>query len=84
MIAPLLIIQRVANRGALTSNTIITGHTNPSHARSWGESAGGDRVLPAVFSMHLADNHTKNAGEPRDRGVESTIDLNQDKPYGFA
>jgi len=78
VIAPLLIIQRVASRGALTSDTIVTGYTDSFHARSREESRGGDRVLQITYSMNSADNSTKNAGQPMDHGVEATIDFNRD------
>ena len=52
MIAPLLIVQRVANRSApLTSNTIVTGNISSFHTSSRGESAGGNRTLPSVYPM---------------------------------
>jgi len=41
VIAPLLIIQRVANQSALTSSTIVSGHVNSLHVRSRGVSTGG-------------------------------------------
>lgn len=74
VIAPLLIIQRVANRSALTSDTIVTGHIISFHDRGRGESVGG---LPHVPSVSSADNGTKNAAELGDHRVEAKIDLHQ-------
>ena len=63
VIAPLLIIQRVANRSALTSNTIFTAQIDSFRARSRGESAGGSRDIPSGYPMRSADSHGKNTGE---------------------
>ena len=46
MIAPLLVIQRVANKSALTSNTIVSGRLSPFEARSRGELTDGSDALP--------------------------------------
>jgi len=49
VIAPLLIIQRVANRIALTSDTIVSGNIGSFRARSRGESTGGSYALPGGY-----------------------------------
>ena len=57
VIAPLLIIQRVANRSALTSNIIVSGGADSIHFRSRGVSTGGSCALPGVYTTYSADNH---------------------------
>ena len=42
MIAPLLIVQRVANQSAVTSHTITTGRASSFNVRKQGEPIGGD------------------------------------------
>ena len=77
VIAPLLIIKRVANRRALTSNTTVTGDTSLFHARSWWESTG-DRDIPPGHDgdpIGSADNYEKNSDE---LGVEATIGFHRD------
>ena len=83
MIAPLLIVQRVANRSApLTSNTIVTGNISSFHTRSRGESAGVNRTLPSVYPMgcESADNFGKISGISGVHAVieTSAIDLHLD------
>ena len=60
MIAALLIIQRVANRSALTSDTIVTGNISSFQIGSRGESVGDNH---AVYPMGSADNYGKNTSE---------------------
>jgi hypothetical protein len=78
VIAPLLIIQRVANRKAFTSETIVTGRTSSMNFRNQGESTGGSGTLPGGYPKFSADKHRMNSGE-LGIGVETTIDFHQDK-----
>ena len=75
----MLIIQRVANQSALTSNTIIPGHLGSFHVRSGRKSMGGG-TLPGGYPMDSVDRYGKNG---RELGigvdVETTIDLHHDK-----
>ena len=48
VIAPLLIIRRVANQSALTNDSIATGHTSPFKVRSRGELVSGGGTQPNV------------------------------------
>ena len=57
VIAPLLIIQRVANRSAMMSDTIKSGHSNSLHFRSQGESTGDSHALSGGYPMGSVDNH---------------------------
>ena len=75
MIAPLLIIQRVANQSALASNTmIVTGHIGSFRVRSRRESTGDSGAAAGEYSLCLTDEHGK---VPGDIGVvfETTIDF---------
>ena len=63
VIAPLLIIRRVANRSALTSDTIVTRPIDSFRARSRGESTGGSHALPGRYPTCSADNHGKDTSE---------------------
>ena len=79
VIAPLLIIKRVANRSALTSNTIATGHIGSFHARARGELTGGSDVPSRAYPVGLTDEHEKASGKLEfGVGVETTIDFHQD------
>ena len=71
VIAPLLIIQRVANRSALASNTTITEHIGR-------RELAGDRTPPALYPMGSADHYGKHGGGAGVHGVETTIDLRRD------
>ena len=81
VIAPLLIIQRVANQSALTSNTIVTAQIDSFRTRTRGESARGSRDLPGgYYPTRSMDNHGESTGEleimaenrvtPQDSGVQ--------------
>ena len=78
MIAPLLIIKRVANRSALTSETIVTGNIGSFHART-RELTGGSDIPSRVYPVGLADEHEKVSGELGvGVGMETTIDFHRD------
>jgi len=74
VIAALLIIQRVADRSALTSDTIVTGNISSFQIGSRGESVGNDY---AVYSMDSADSYGKNTSRQR-IAVETEIGLHPD------
>ena len=67
VIAPLLIIQRIANKSALMSNTLSPGGIEEFEARSRGESTAG--AVPRRFPVSLI-------GGVR---VDTTVDYHQDK-----
>ena len=75
VIAPLLIIRRVANRSALTSETITTVRTISFNPRSREESTGG--ALSGGDPMNSADECGKSSVEFGVM-VETTIDLQRD------
>ena len=78
MIAPLLIIKRVANRSALTSETIVTGHLGTFHART-RELTGGSDIPSRAHPVDLTEKHEKLPGELGvGVGIETTIDFYRD------
>lgn len=50
VIAPFLIILRVSNRSALTSDTIISGNVGSMQFEGEGESTSGNGTLPDEYS----------------------------------
>ena len=78
VIAPLLIIQRVANKSALTSNTIASRHLSSFRARSRGMSTGGNVNLSGGDPTSPVNNLGVGSG---DLGVgdETTTDYHLDK-----
>ena len=76
VIAPLLIIQRVANKSALTGNTIASRHLSSFKARSRGMSMGGNVTLPDGGPINSVDSLGVGSG---DLGDETTTDFHLDK-----
>ena len=76
MIAPLLIIKRVANRSALAGSIVVTGTVGSLKFGSGGGSRGGG-PLPSGSSSSSVDSCEKSSGE-LGVGVGATIDLHQD------
>jgi hypothetical protein len=62
VIAPYLVILRVANRSALTSDTIASGVTGSLHFASQASSTDSSGTLPAEYSM----SSTEMDGEATD------------------
>ena len=67
VIAPLLIIQRVANQSALTGSAVVSGNVSSFRARSRRELTTRGVTFPGRDSMSSADENGKNSDEP---GVE--------------
>ena len=79
VIASLLIIQRVANRSALTSSTIAPGSISSFKVRSRGESTVGGGTLPDVHQMSsMGERGITSSGELV-FGVETAINTRQEK-----
>jgi len=76
-IAPLLIIQRVANKNALASRTIVTGRTSSFNVGNRGDSAGNDGVRPDGYHLGSVDKYGNVSGELEVR-VETTVDFHRD------
>ena len=81
MIASLLIIQRVANKSALTSNTVTSGRLSDFKAKSQGQLTTGNGALPSGGDpMSPVDERGTNSGE---LGVGmTTIDVHGDEAQG--
>jgi len=80
VIAPLLIIQRVANGSALTSHAVTAGYTSLFDVRGEGEPMGRDGTPLSSRPKNLAAGYGNNPGEPR-VAVGRTADL---RPGGAA
>ena len=77
VIAPLLIIRRVANKSALTSNTIASLHLSSFKTRSRGISTGGSGALPDGDPTSSVDRRRVGSDEPGIE-VETRSDFHQD------
>ena len=79
VIAPLLVIQRVANQSALTSETIATGNEGSINFRSQGSSTDGG-TIPGGHPTSTVGMRGKNPDELGiGVGVGCTIDFGQDE-----
>ena len=76
VIAPLLIVLRVANRSALTSNSVVSGKPSSIHFMSRETWTDGGTV-PGRHPASWIDAHGKSSGE-LGVVVERTIDLRRD------
>jgi len=76
VIAPLLIIKRVANRSALTGSIVVTGTVGSLKFRS-GEGSTGGGPLPSGTSASSADSCRKISGE-LGVAVGAMVDLHLD------
>ena len=76
VIAPLLIVQRVASKSAFASDTTTTGHVSSFKFRSQGESTGGIDTRTDECYMSSVDKYGRNPGK---LGVEvgTMINLHQ-------
>ena len=79
VIAPLLIVQRVANKSALTSNTVVSGRLS-FRARGGEESTSGGGVLSDGYPVGSAGRHEyrNNFGEVEVE-AEIAVDFLQNK-----
>jgi len=77
VIAPLLIIQRVANRRALTSRCVVTGSAASAHYRNSARTEVGGETVPGGYplkSVHKCEGGSRGLGVR----VETTIDFHRD------
>ena len=72
----MLVIQRVANKSALTSGTVAPGHTSEFKVRTPEELTGGGGTVPGRYTASSVDRRGVASGE---LGTEITIDLHQDR-----
>ena len=79
VIAPLLVILRVANKSALTSNTIASGRIGEFKARSRVEPTGDGGAISCGDHVNSADEGGMNSGELA-VGVATVdiVDIHQD------
>ena len=73
VIAPLLIINRVANQSALTGNTVVAPQIGSFTFKRGGESMGSG-APPGGYPLGLGDNYGKNNSE-LGIGIATTINL---------
>ena len=76
VIAPLLVIQRVADKSALTGDIVVSAHLSEFKARSGGQLTAGSVDLPSGDPACSVDGNGKNSGE-LGAEVESTIDFHR-------
>jgi len=77
VIAPLLIVQQVTNRSALTSDTITTGGASSYSVRRQGEPTGGDGIPLGDHPKNSVAGDGKDAGDPG-VAVEKTTGFHPD------
>lgn len=77
VIAPLLITQRVTDKSAFTSDTVVTGRLSSFKARSRGELTDGGVALPSGGPMSSASGNGRDSSE-HGVGAETTISFHQD------
>lgn len=71
MIAPFLIVLRVADRRALTSETIVSVNIGSMHFRSQGKSTEvGNETLPDEHPVSAVGAHGDSASQELHPGVE--------------
>ena len=80
VIAPLFVVHRVANKSALTSESLASGRMSTFKARSRGEPTDGSGAVPGGDPASSADERGMNTGEPR-VGVETTNDSHREEVF---
>ena len=79
VIAPFLIIIRVADRRALTGDSTISGNTGSTQIGSQGKSSSGGRTVLDGYPMNSVDAYPGKIPDRLRVGVETTIDLHHDE-----
>ena len=77
VIAPLLVILRVADKSAFTSNTGASYRMGSSKTMSWGEFTGGSDTLPGGNHSSSVDRRRVDSYELGIR-IETTTDCHKD------
>jgi hypothetical protein len=75
VIAPLLVIQRVATQSALTSNSVATGNLGSFHFRSRGKTMGDSGTLAGAHPVDSADKYEGKNSNELDVGVNTTLEF---------
>lgn len=73
-IAPFLIVLRVANRTALTSEAIVSGSTSSIHFSIQGELTGGGGTISNGSPIRSASNAHGEAPGKHEAGAENVIE----------
>ena len=73
--AAYIIIQRVANKSAFTSNTVASGQVISFKVRSRGQFTDGSGTLPDTSSVDKYEMSSRKL----EVGVDTTIDFHWDK-----
>lgn len=81
VIAPFLIVLRLANRSALTSDTVVSGNVATMQFRSLEISAVSNVTVPDVYPVGPSGAGKEGPGE-LSAGAEKTIDLYRDRISG--
>jgi hypothetical protein len=74
VIAPFLIVLRVADRRALTSETIVSGNLGSIHFRSQGKSTVDDETPPDEHPVSSTDAHRETSQELGAGAEETAIE----------
>jgi len=74
VVAPLLIIQRVANQNALSGTAAVVRQVSSPNPASRGKSTGGSRTPPGQYPMGPVDKYRTGVGR-FGGGVESPTDF---------
>jgi len=77
VIAPFLIIQRVANQSALTGDSVVTGNPSSFNFRSQGKTTDGSGTLPGGYPGDSKDESAKGSSE-LGIGVNTTLEFHDD------
>jgi len=77
VIAPLLIIRRVADQSALMSKSVTTGNISSINFRSRGRTTGGSGIASDKYPVNPVGRYGRSSNE-LDIWVETMIDLRQD------
>ena len=72
-IAPFLIVLRVANRTALTSEAVVSGNVGSIRFKSQGESTGVDGTFLDGNPVSSTDEHSEAPGE-HDSAAENAVE----------
>ena len=75
VIAPLLIIKRVADKSALTKNTIVSGRLSSFKTGAGGEVTGSSGTLSGGGPVSSVDGHGMPGSSEHGAGAGATIDL---------
>jgi len=75
VLAPLLIIQRIANQNALTGDTVVTAQISEFKARSGGQLTAGS-VMPGGDPMRSVHRNIHGKNNSGDLGVGVTTTIN--------